>query len=98
MSGSATFTTVMSSSSMNVATQTAASVHQRFGCFSGTAVHRDLSAADGRAGVAAQEVDDLGDLRRLDPRLMVGVRHGAAVGRGVDHGGQHGVDADALVA
>src|SRR3954467_11119404 len=98
MSGSATFTTVMSSSSMNVATQTAASVHQRFGCFSGTAVHRDLGAADRRAGVAAQELDDLGDLRRPDPRRVVGVRHGGGVGRGVEGGGQHGVDADALVA
>src|SRR3954468_831245 len=98
ISGSATLTTVMSSSSMNVATQTAASVHQRFGCFSGTAVYRDLGAADRRAGSAAQELDDLRDLRGPDPRPMVGIRHGGAVGRGVDHGGQHRVDADALVA
>src|SRR4051794_11504726 len=92
MSGSATFTTVISSSSMNVATQTAASVHQRFGCFSGTAVHRDLGAADRRAGVAGEEVDDLCDLRGADPRVVVGVGHGGPVGRRVDHGRKNGVD------
>jgi len=96
MSGSATFTTVMSSSNMNVATQTAASVHQRFGCFSGTSVDRDVRAADRRAGVAGQEVDDLGDLRGADPGAVVGFGHGGAVGRRVDHGGKDGVDADAL--
>src|SRR3954469_1106349 len=98
MSGSATFTIVMSSSSMNVATQTAASVHQRFGCFSGTAVHRDLGAADRRAGLAGQEVDDLRDLAGADPRAVVGVGHGGAVGGRVDHGWQNGVHADAVVA
>src|SRR3954464_4208432 len=98
MSGSATFTTVMSSSSMNVATQTAPSVHQRLGCFSGTAVHRDLGAAHGRAGVAGQEVDDVGDLVRVHPGVVVGVGHRGAVGGGVDHGWEHGVYADAVVA
>src|SRR3954469_463444 len=83
MSGSATFTTVMSSSSMNVATQTAARVHQRFGCFSGTAVHRDLGAADRRAGVTGQELDHVGDLLGMHPGIVVGVGHGGSVGRGV---------------
>src|SRR3954451_24104911 len=97
MSGSATFTTVMSSSSMNVATQTAASVHQRFGCFSGTSVHRDVGTADGRAGIAGQEVDDAGDLVGTDPRGVVGVGHRGSVGGGVDHGRKHGVHSDAVI-
>ena len=99
MSGSATFTTVMSSSSMNVATQTAPSVHQRFGCFSsGSAVHGDLGAAGHARVVGAEVAMTPRDLRRLDPGVVVGVGHRGAVGGRVDHGGQDGVDADAVAA
>src|SRR5689334_23544045 len=63
---------------------------------SGIAVHRDRRATDRGCVGPAEERDDLGDRGRRDRAGGEVLGHPAAVGRGVDHGRQHGVDADVL--
>ena len=51
---------------------------------------------DGASGVRAQEGDHVGQGGGGHPLAGVGVGHGSAVVGGVDDGGQHAVDVDAL--
>src|SRR6478609_9422927 len=95
--GSATFTIVMSSSNMNVPTQTTISVHhlrsissqasRSSSCRSarsGATVHRNRSATRGQRFVGQQMRHDRGDLGRLDPPVVIGLGYRLAVGGRVD--------------
>ena len=56
--------------------------------------HRNQRAGDAARRVARKKQDDAGQFFRRHPFCEICIRHGGAVGRGIDDRRQHGIDGD----